>query len=217
MKKNKFDLFNFFYSIGAVVILVGVIAKFLEWKLQDAFLLTGLGVEAMVFTMSSIQYKKEEKKYRWEKVFPELGDEQMSESAPLSGKPAMEAVQEQYVQKMLLHIAHLDELNSGLTKYGGSYTNGAELLTEKFSESGRSITELNENLNRVAIAFGELKTVQTKMEEIADSFQRIKIGSSGSAQEIDRLQTMLTGLNQDVQIISSTTNGIISQFKRVSA
>ena len=34
-KKRKFDVFNFFYSIGAVVILIGVIAKFLEWKLQD--------------------------------------------------------------------------------------------------------------------------------------------------------------------------------------
>jgi hypothetical protein len=56
-KKRKFDVFNFFYSIGAVVILIGVIAKFLEWKLQDPLLLTGLGVEALVFTMSAIQYK----------------------------------------------------------------------------------------------------------------------------------------------------------------
>ena len=44
-KKRQFDVFNFFYSIGAVVILIGVIAKFLEWKLQDPLLLTGLGAE----------------------------------------------------------------------------------------------------------------------------------------------------------------------------
>ena len=75
MDKKRLDKLNFFYSIGAVVILIGVIAKFLEWRMQDILLLTGLSVEALVFGVSSIQFiDNVDKKYKWENVFPELVD-----------------------------------------------------------------------------------------------------------------------------------------------
>ena len=66
-KKNIFpegknlDVFNFFYSFAAVIILIGVIAKLLEWPSQDILITLGLGFEAVVFGVSSIKFidKKE--------------------------------------------------------------------------------------------------------------------------------------------------------------
>lgn len=57
---KKLDILNLFYSLGAVVILIGVIAKLLEWEVQDIFMTVGLTMEAIVFGVSSIRYISKE-------------------------------------------------------------------------------------------------------------------------------------------------------------
>jgi hypothetical protein len=53
---KKLDIFNLFYSCAAVVILIGVIAKLLEWPLQDLLITGGLAIEALVFAVSAIKF-----------------------------------------------------------------------------------------------------------------------------------------------------------------
>jgi hypothetical protein len=55
-KTKKLDIFNLFYSGAAVVILIGVIAKLLEWPAQDILITSGLAIEAVVFGVSSIRF-----------------------------------------------------------------------------------------------------------------------------------------------------------------
>ncbi|MEI8141989.1 MAG: hypothetical protein WCG90_03875 [Chitinophagia bacterium] len=62
-KTKKLDIFNLFYSGAAVVILIGVIAKLLEWPAQDLLITGGLAIEAVVFGASAIKFvevKKED-------------------------------------------------------------------------------------------------------------------------------------------------------------
>lgn len=59
--KKKLDLFNFFFSSAAVVILIGVIAKILEWPSQDLLITLGLSIEAVVFALSSIKFVEAKK------------------------------------------------------------------------------------------------------------------------------------------------------------
>ena len=55
-KTKKLDIFNLFYSGAAVVILIGVIAKLLEWPAQDILITGGLAIEAVVFGVSAIKF-----------------------------------------------------------------------------------------------------------------------------------------------------------------
>ena len=55
-KAKKLDIFNLFYSGAAVVILIGVIAKLLEWPAQDLLITGGLAIEAVVFGVSAIKF-----------------------------------------------------------------------------------------------------------------------------------------------------------------
>lgn len=55
-KTKKLDIFNLFYSGAAVVILIGVIAKLLEWPAQDLLITGGLAIEALVFGASAIRF-----------------------------------------------------------------------------------------------------------------------------------------------------------------
>lgn len=61
-KTKKLDIFNLFYSGAAVVILIGVIAKLLEWPLQDLLITGGLAIEALVFAVSAIKFVDVKKK-----------------------------------------------------------------------------------------------------------------------------------------------------------
>jgi len=54
--KKQLDIFNLFYSGAAVIILVGVIAKLLEWPMQETLITWGLGIEAVVFAVSAIKF-----------------------------------------------------------------------------------------------------------------------------------------------------------------
>jgi hypothetical protein len=56
VKTKKLDIFNLFYSGAAVVILIGVIAKLLEWPAQDILITSGLAIEAIVFGVSAIKF-----------------------------------------------------------------------------------------------------------------------------------------------------------------
>lgn len=55
-KTKKLDVFNLFYSGAAVVILLGVIAKLLEWPMQDFLITFGLAIEAVVFGVTAIKF-----------------------------------------------------------------------------------------------------------------------------------------------------------------
>ena len=56
VKTKKLDIFNLFYSGAAVVILIGVIAKLLEWPAQDLLITGGLAIEAVVFGVSAVKF-----------------------------------------------------------------------------------------------------------------------------------------------------------------
>jgi hypothetical protein len=60
-KTKKLDIFNLFYSGAAVVILIGVIAKLLEWPAQDILITSGLAIEAIVFGVSAIRFVEDKK------------------------------------------------------------------------------------------------------------------------------------------------------------
>ena len=68
--KPQFDYLNFVYGVGAAVVILGAIAKFLDWKYADEVFITGLATEVMVFIVSSFKFKSKKNEYKWEKVFP---------------------------------------------------------------------------------------------------------------------------------------------------
>jgi uncharacterized protein YukE len=64
--------FQVFYSIGAAIIIIGVLAKLMHWPngLGNTLLYVGFITEAIVFTLSA--FDRPTKEYHWEQVFPVL-------------------------------------------------------------------------------------------------------------------------------------------------
>ncbi len=217
MKKRKFDVFNFFYSIGAVVILIGVIAKFLEWKLQDPLLLTGLGVEALVFTMSAIQYKDDKvvKEYHWDRLFPELVDNPDLPSSLPGMQKNIEILSEQYYKGMSEFVVQFENLNSGIMKGSNQYLESLELMSQNLSESSKAFTEFKENVSRVSSSFIELHEISEDIRLLQINLQKMAAISIISGDKLNLFQEQLEGLNNAIYRFNSLSTGIITQFKQI--
>jgi gliding motility-associated protein GldL len=66
---------NYTYSFGASVVLIGALAKLEHWPAASGFLMTGLGMEALIFFISAFEPLLENPD--WKRVYPQLreGDE----------------------------------------------------------------------------------------------------------------------------------------------
>jgi gliding motility-associated protein GldL len=220
-KKKKFDVFNFFYSIGAVVILIGVIAKFLEWKLQDPLLLTGLGVEALVFTMSAIQYKddKVEKVYHWDRLFPELVDTAVGEPAAVSSMPGMqknmESLSRQYYEGMADFMQQFESLNYGIVQGSSKYQESLELMSRNLSESTKAFSDFKVNVMRVSASFIELHEISEDIRELQINLQKMAAISVISSDKMNLFQEQLEGLNSAIYRFNNVSSQIINTFRTI--
>lgn len=67
-------LFNFAYSIGAAIVIWGALYKILHIRGGDLLLAIGMGTEVLMFILTA--FDRPPKEYNWEKVYPELADDE---------------------------------------------------------------------------------------------------------------------------------------------
>lgn len=67
-------IFNYLYSIGASIVILGAMFKLLHVPFADPILILGMGTEAVIFFLSA--FDEPAKDYKWERVFSELENEE---------------------------------------------------------------------------------------------------------------------------------------------
>ncbi|MBD5333571.1 MAG: gliding motility protein GldL [Bacteroides sp.] len=63
-------LFNFAYSVGAAIVILGALFKILHLPGGNTLLCIGMGTEVLMFILTA--FDRPPKEYHWEEVFPEL-------------------------------------------------------------------------------------------------------------------------------------------------
>ncbi len=75
--------FNFAYSIGAAVVIWGALFKILHLPGGNTLLSIGMGTEVLMFVLTA--FDRPPKEYKWEEVFPALGDGDQEGIEPITG------------------------------------------------------------------------------------------------------------------------------------
>lgn len=215
MKFKKLDLLNFFYSIGAVVILLGVIAKFLEWKAQDALLLAGLSVEALVFTMSSIQYKTELSKYHWERIFPELVDNPEQPSSLVGVQKQIEEISLRYQTGLKNYVTQFEALNDGILSGTNQYRESLQKMSDHLGNSAEAFSDFKGSVSKVTVSFLELHAISNDIKQLQDNLQNMTAVSIISGDKLNKFQQQLQDLNESIYRFNKVSSGIITQFKEI--
>lgn len=150
-------LFNYAYSIGASVVIVGALFKLLHWPFADFILIVGMGTEAAIFFLSA--FDEPAKDYKWEKVYPELDYPEDGTDRPSPSLPRREEAPVAPAN----NVANFDSSSlQGRTEVGLINTVEVNEATEKYVAQLKAISEQMVALNRSVQGLDAIYEVQLK-------------------------------------------------------
>lgn len=210
---------NFFYSIGAAIVILGALCKINHYSIGpldgSIILLIGMGMEVIVFTIFAFDKPKGE--YEWEKAYPELSD-----GTPVA-KKAQKIVEEsdnmslsQKLDKMLneakLDVSLMERLRTGIENFGSAVneinkTTSAAAATQQYGDQLALAANHMESLN--ALYQVQLENGQ-KQVELNQKFIAEMEASAGGSQ---KFQQELESLTQSINSLNRVYGGMLSAMK----
>lgn len=234
---------GYVYGFGAAVAILGALFKILHLPGASVMLICGLGVEAIIFALSSFEPPHETP--QWDNVFPELiGLEgpltKMSEGASsgrkggntggdsLSVLVANGAIDQSTVSKLAEGVKKLANTTSELSDLSGasvateSYLKNVKTAADqlnKFSAAQSSVTEAG---NKFAA------TMEQEGDKFASSFSKLNTAFATQAEQSSKLGSnisavteaygkQLDGLKNQLESSKSMASGLSSISQEIAA
>jgi len=225
MFKTKDARMNFFYSIGAAIVILGALFKMTHWSLGfitgNVALAAGLIMEAIVFIVFAFDPPKSEETYAWENVYPELLDE-TAEKKPrkvvnqLAENKELEVSLSSKLDKMLadakLDVNLFDRLRGGIEKFSTSVdqinqTVDVSASTHKYNEQMNLAASHLESMN--ALYALQLEHGQKQSEFSKKYVEDIQ----KSAAQSEKFNEELQGLTSNLNNLNRVYGGMLSAMK----
>jgi len=180
---------NYTYSFGASVVLIGALAKLEHWPAASGFLMTGLGMEALIFFISAFEPLLDTPD--WKRVYPQLreGDEN---------------------QKNLDLYKELDK-KSGLPLIGGNGGSGSGSISIK-DLSAEQIKKLNDSFDKLSKAAEGISDISKASAETEGFIQNLHKASESLTKVVDSNNTVSVTMNENVQEISKSLQNAVEKI-----
>ncbi|HWS00726.1 MAG TPA: gliding motility protein GldL [Prolixibacteraceae bacterium] len=206
---------NYFYSIGASVVLLGALFKLQHWTGGGTMLMIGMSCEALIFFLSAFEPMVETPD--WTKVYPQLNPEfEFEENISLPVKTPTQGFDEM-LEKAEITPEMLNKLKKGLqdltnTAKGISEISTATLATEMYvknlGNASQSMNTFSEVNNKATVA------VERSLGDLVHSYEHSSRLISGSSKEMAESFTDSTKkINQQ---LASTSEKLSSSYKDFS-
>jgi len=148
--KKKFSLLNFFYGLGAAIILIAALFKFVGWKEADTLFIVGLIGEAIIFLISGALPVVQSQSFRWDRVFPQLRDKGVEEIPEMTVEAA-HMTQEQQIEKVMQSIVALNNSVDYLNKATQKLSSSVEKLDDNYDKVTESTLDYQKEINSLKI------------------------------------------------------------------
>ncbi len=159
---RKFDLLNFFYGLGAAIILVAALFKFLGLEGADALFIVGLVGEAIIFLISGAQPVFKQRTYNWERLFPQLDRDEDDEAVATVSMENAEVTQEQQIQQIIQSIVGLNSSVENLNSATQRLTGYVEKLETNYEMVNSSTLDYHKEINSLKI---KIASANDKLKE----------------------------------------------------
>ena len=194
--------FQFFYSWGASIVILGALAKLMHWPygLGNILLTVGLLTEFFVFFISG--FDTPAKDYAWEKVFPVLDNE--NEDRPQFGGGNGNGVS-----------GVVGNGVGGTVIIGGTGRNAGESLTQgevkqsfgipsNINISERDTNALSESIKKMNMAAEQL----SRMTEMTDATQQYLSQLTSMSDSMDKFSTVTNSLTDVSDVLLNSYKSI---------
>jgi gliding motility-associated protein GldL len=172
---------NYTYSFGASVVLIGALAKLEHWPQASAFLMTGLGMEALIFFISAFEPLLDTPD--WKRVYPQLreGDESQRN----------------------IDIYKVLDKESGRASMGGGSGGGSGSISIK-DLPAEQIKKLNESFEKLSKAAEGITEISRASAETSGFIQNLQEASKSLNKVVASNNSISETMNENVQEISKS-------------
>ncbi|MBQ0057948.1 MAG: gliding motility protein GldL [Bacteroidales bacterium] len=211
--------FNYLYSIGAAVVILGSLFKLLHLPGADLMLIIGMGTEAFIFFMSA--FDEPSKEPNWDNIYPGIYDTDLTaeEKAELAARHESTA-----------------GVPGATTIIGGGVVSGSETLAgggtlvlgsmNVGTTDGPAPTVTGGSLNLTADQADQVAVATEKyvrqLNEINASLEKLSLAMSGVgaddtyAQQIAQLNRNIQGLNTMYEIQLKSVSSQLTTIEEVN-
>ena len=229
--------FNFAYSIGAAIVILGALFKILHLPGGNALLCVGMGTEVLMFVLTA--FDRPEKPYKWEEVFPVLASQDPEDRPYFSsgngfvinggGYPGGYAVTEEQARRAAgipegieLSEADTRSLSESIAKMAAAsdqlsrmaeMTEATQRYLDQIAGISEQMSQLRENtqsLNQVS------STLLESYKAITDNSETISKGSTGYVEQMEALNRNIGGLNTIYEIQLKSISSQLENIDRVN-
>ena len=188
--------FNFAYSIGAAIVILGALFKILQGG--NEMLTIGMGTEVLMFVLTA--FDRPEHEYKWEQVFPVLA------SGDPDDRPNFESGGNIVIGGGgAAQPASQPSVSTAEAKAAVGIPQGIE-LTEEDSRS------LSESIAKMAAASDQL----SRMAELTDATQQYLSQMAGISEQMQRLHDTTSALNQVSETLLGSYRAITENSENIT-
>ncbi len=160
-KKAKLDPLNVAYGVGAAVVIIGAMFKFLNFPLANEMLFVGLAVEALVFFVSAFELKKEDIDYQWDRIFPQLTKD---------GENKIEQIEE-WIEKADLDPMVIQRLSRSIERLEQNVNRMADMsdvaqLNDQVEKMRQSSEMFEKEISKLNTSISQMNSYYMRMLEV---------------------------------------------------
>lgn len=224
MFRSKDAIYNFVYSIGAAIVILGALFKMTHWSLGplsgNVMLAIGLITEAIIFCVFAFDPPKSETNYAWENVYPELVDPHAEPKSRAVNQFVeandLEVSLSDKLDKMLadakLDVSLFERLKSGIDKF----SNSVEQINQTVDVSS-STQKYNDQLTLAASHLESMNALYALQlehgKQQSDYHNRYVADLQKSAEHSAKFNEELTGLTSNLNNLNRVYGGMLNAMK----
>ncbi len=196
LKKKPFGIDNII-SIGATVVIIGLLFKIQHWQYATFFITLGLGTEAVLFLILGLQ--RDYKEVDWTRAYPELDETYSGElpkvTARVAAAPAPSAYSNTAALDKMLTDAKIgpeliSSLGDGLRTFGDKVNS-----ISRVADAGAATTEYTEKLKSASASYDKLSLAFERASANLSEMANSNIDSKAYHDQVNNLAKNLSALN----------------------
>lgn len=204
--------FNFAYSIGAAVVILGALFKILHLPGGNTLLSVGMGTEVLMFILTA--FDRPPREYNWEDVFPVLSTKNPEDRPNFTAggsQPTM-FVTDTYADPMPAPVKQPAALAEPLA-VPSTLEGASEQFIGEMSGIAQQMAQLKattESLNKVS------QTLLDSYRAITENSENITSSSTGYVEQMQALNRNISGLNTIYEIQLKSVSSQLDAIDRVN-
>ena len=193
------------YGWGAALVILGALFKIEHFPGASIMLIIGLSTEAIIFFFSA--FEKTHTEYEWDKVYPVLGHDHMTDPANMT--PAQQL--DDALEKAKIDNELVESLNEGLRAFGEASTQLNETISAAsgISEYNSQIQEGVKNMNALNSLYElQLQASNQQMEATTMFLQNLQSSVEDSKKFQEQVSQLAVNLEQMNKVYGNMLNAM---------